>query len=105
VTNSSVKTQGFECLSQGKFSNLTEVEDWKQIAFSDESPSELFHPHDGIWAPGKEHIEHVFPTMFSLKVMVWGAMCFSGLFYLHNVPQGQTINQEYYCQHILIATC
>jgi hypothetical protein len=39
-------------------------------------------------------------TKFSPQVPVWGAV-FSRFSDLHIVPQGQTMNQEYYCQHIL----
>ena len=33
--------------------------------------------------------------------MVWGAMSFSGLTKHHVIPQGQSVNQEYYCPEIL----
>ena len=33
--------------------------------------------------------------------MVWGAMSFSGLTELHVIPQGQSVNQEYYYTEIL----
>lgn len=81
------------------------VEDWKQVVFSDESPFELYHPanskNDVIWAKNPSDVEPVPVPKFSPSVMVWGAMSFSGLTKLHIVPQGQTVNQEYYCSEIL----
>ena len=65
----------------------------------------MYHPpnskNDVIWAKDKNDIEHVPVDKFSPKVIVWGAMSFSGLTELHVVPQGQSVNQEYYCTEIL----
>ena len=87
-----------------KVKNWT-IDQWKQVVFSDESPFELYHPpnskNDVIWSKNNTDIEHVPVMKFSPKVMVWGAMSFSGLTELHIVPQGQSVNQEYYCTEIL----
>ena len=81
------------------------IEQWKQVVFSDELPFELYHSpnpkNDVIWSADNSSIEHMPVPKFSPKVMVWGAMSFSGLSELHIVPQGQTINQDYYCTKIL----
>ena len=81
------------------------VEDWKQVVFSDESPFELYHApntkNDVIWAANRTNIENTPVPKFSPKVMVWGGMSFSGLTDLHIVPQGQSVDQEYYCTQIL----
>ena len=87
-----------------KVKNWT-MDQWKQVVFSDESPFELYHPpnpkNDVIWSQDKDEIEHVPVMKFSPKVMVWGAMSYSGLTELHIVPQNQSVNQEYYCTKIL----
>ena len=87
-----------------KVKNWT-LEQWKQVVFSDESPFALFHPpnpkNDVIWSKNSKKIEHVPVPKFSPKIMVWGAMSFSGLTDLHIIPQGQTVDQEYYCNEIL----
>ena len=87
-----------------KVKNWT-MDQWKQVVFSDESPFELYHPpnskNDVIWSQDKNEIEHVPVVKFSPKVMVWGAMSFAGLTELRVVPQGQSVNQEYYCTEIL----
>jgi hypothetical protein len=75
------------------------------VFFSYQITFELYHlPHprnDVIWTPGKENIEQMPVSKFGPKVIVRRAIPFSCLSYMHIVPQGQTINQEYYCQHIL----
>ena len=80
-------------------------EDWKQVVFSDESPFELFHPPNPknyvVWDQDGSSVEHTGVPKFGPKVMVWGAMSFSGLSDLHIVPQGTTIDQNYYCREIL----
>ena len=38
---------------------------------------------------------------FGRKVMVWGAMSYSGFSDLHIVPQRQNVDGEYYCTSLL----
>ena len=81
------------------------LDDWKQVVFSDESPYELFPPpnpkNDVIWARGVQEVEQVPVPKFGPKIMVWGAMSFSGLSTLHIVPQNTSVDQVYYRTQML----
>ena len=67
-----------------------------RLFFSHESPFELYNPpnpkNDVIWSYDKNEIEHVPVEKYSPKVMVWGAMSFTGLTELHIVPQKQFVD-------------
>ena len=85
------------------------VEDWERVLWSDESPFELFstpnRQNDRIWGKDARSIEPCTKVKFPAKVHVWGMMSHQALSELHIVPQGQTINGEYYRTKILAETC
>lgn len=87
-----------------KYQNLTK-DDWENWIFSDECPIYLFptgNPqNDRIYSQSRENVEASEQVKFSPYVMVWGAMSASGLTDLHMLPQGTTVNAQYYIGNIL----
>ena len=85
------------------------ADDWENVLWSDESPSELFaspNPqNDRIWDKNTDRIEPVLKVKFPAKVMVWGMMSHCAVSDLHIVPQKQTVNAAYYRNNILEKTC
>jgi transposase len=78
--------------------------DWENWIFSDECPIYLFptpnSQNDRIYSQSRENFQPSEQVKFS-HVMVWGAMSASGLTDLHMVPQGTTVNAQYYIDNIL----
>lgn len=82
-----------------------DVEEWKRVLWSDESPFELFHPSsaqndrvlstDSSKVPPREIIKN--PP----KVMVWAIMNHRALSELHFVLPKQMVNSQYYVEEIL----
>ncbi|KAI6652984.1 hypothetical protein LOD99_4061 [Oopsacas minuta] len=85
------------------------VEDWNRVLWSDESPFELFptpnRQNDRVWSKDSGSIEPCRKMKFPAKVHVWGMMSHQALSELHVIPQGQTINGEYYRTKILAGSC
>ena len=87
-----------------KYENLTE-KDWEKWIFSDECPLYLYptlnSQNDRIYSKSRENVQPSEQVKFSAHSMVWGAMSALGLTELYIVPQGTTVNAEYYIQNIL----
>lgn len=87
-----------------KYVKLT-PRDWENWVFSDECPLYLFptpnRQNDRIYERDCKNVAPSEQVKFSAHSMVWGAMSASGLSELHIVPQGTTINAEYYINNIL----
>ena len=81
------------------------LSDWKNVIFSDESWIELIHApnskNDVVWAFHKDNVPPAEVVKHSPKVMVWAGMSFHWATELYLVPQGQTVDQEYYQEEIL----
>ena len=85
------------------------VKEWNKVLWSDESPFELFPTpniqNDRVWEKNSPSIEPCLKVKFPAKVHVLGMMSHQALSELHIIPQGQTINGEYYRTNILARTC
>lgn len=87
-----------------KYAKMT-PRDWENWIFSDECPLYLFptpnSQNDRIYTDNRMEVPPAEQVKFSAHCMVWGAMSSSGLSELHVIPQGTTINAEYYVKNIL----
>ena len=73
--------------------------------FSDKSPMYLFHEQNRkmtLFGEARK-IKFLLPKRLKKNayVNIWGAMSASGLSAIHIIPQGQTIDVEYYVEDIL----
>lgn len=79
--------------------------DWENVLWSDECYFHLFPKSnsstDRVWSASGDDIEPVRTVKHPPKVMVWGMFSASGVSKLHFVPQGQTVNGQYYREMIL----
>ena len=73
--------------------------------FSDESPMYLFYEqnrkNDIVWGSQKDKVPVAKTVKKSAYVNIWGAMSASGLSAIHIMPQGHTVDAEYYVEDIL----
>ena len=73
--------------------------------FSDESPMYLFYEqnrkNDIVWGSQEDKVPVAKTVKKSAYVNTWGAMSASGLSVIHIMPQGQTVDAEYYVEDIL----
>ena len=81
-----------------------DIEEWRRVLFSDESPFELFHPpnhqNDQIWARDKEEVPPAFTVKHPLKIQVWGLMSFIALSERQVLPEKQMVMGAYYVDEI-----
>ena len=86
-----------------------EIEDWKRVLWSDESPFELYatpnRRNDRVWGKTTKDVPPILSVKFPQKIHVWGLMSHQALSELHIIPQGQTVNSIYYRNEILAKTC
>ena len=79
-----------------------ELEDF---VFSDESPMYLFYAqnrkNDIVWGSEEDKVTVAKTVKKSAYVNIWGAILASGLSAIHIMPQGQTVDAEYYVEDIL----
>lgn len=79
--------------------------DFQKVVWSDESMFELEHSsnpqNDRVWAKEKASVPPRLVSKHPAKIMVWGAMSAQALTELHVVPQGQSVDSEYYVTEIL----
>ena len=87
-----------------KYQDLSEKE-WEDYVFSDESPMYLFYEqnrkNDIVWGSQEDKVPVAKTVKKSAYVNIWGAMSASGLSAIHIMPQGQTVDAEYYVEDIL----
>ena len=82
-----------------------DLDEWKRVLWSDESPYELFHPssaqNDRVWSTDSSKVPPREVIKNPPKVMVWAIMSYRGLSELHFVPPKQTVNSQYYIEEML----
>ena len=85
------------------------VGDWNRVLWSDESPFQIFQianrQNDRVWSKDAASIQPCMKVKFPAKIQVWGMMSHQALSELHIIPQGETVNGEYYRTKILAGTC
>ena len=73
--------------------------------FSDESPMYLFYAQNRknaiVWGSQEDKVPVAKTVKKRVYVNIWGAMSASGLSAIHIMPQGQTVDVEYYVEDIL----
>ena len=78
--------------------------EWEDFVFSDESPMYLFYEQNRkmtVWGSQEDKVSVDKTVKKSALVNIWGAMSASGLSAIHIMPQGQTVDAEYYVVDIL----
>ena len=87
-----------------KYQDLSEKE-WEDYVFSDNSPMYLFYEqkrkNDIVWGSQEDKVPVAKTVRMRAYVNIWGAMSASGLSAIHIMPQGQTVDAEYYIEDIL----
>ncbi|KAI6647471.1 hypothetical protein LOD99_12467 [Oopsacas minuta] len=85
------------------------VGDWNRVLWSDESPFKFFQipnrQNDRVWSKDAASIQPCMKVKFPAKIQVWGMMSHQALSELHIIPQGETVNGDYYRTKILAGTC